>query len=352
MVILVRLLSMFLCSYGGSQIAEIVNRHYIRGEPQQILAIILGIILGLLIGYVIGGVAGRAIANLAGRLEAFIARISGADFFFGFIGATAGLLIGLLVSIALFHFGQPGYVLSIVLLVFFGISGMRIGVLKRPELSAMFKLSSYPGRGPAAESAYILDTSVIIDGRILDVAKSGFLKGRLLVPGFVLAELQTIADSSDSLRRNRGKRGLEVLNALKKTEEIEIEVVERDFPEISDVDAKIIALAREENIPIVTNDSNLGRIAELQGLSVLNFNKLTSALQPVVLPGEEIHVKVVKEGKEPGQGVGYLDDGTMVVVERGKEKVGMEVRGTVTSMLQTPAGKMVFMSLDAEAGEH
>lgn len=343
---------MFLCSYGGSQIAEIVNRHYIKGEPQQILAIIVGIILGLLIGYVIGGIAGRAIANLAGRLEAFTARISGAEFFFGFIGAMAGLLMGLLVSIVLFHFDQPGYILSVVILVFLGITGMRIGILKRSELSAILKLGSSPARSSGPKSTYILDTSVIIDGRILDVAKSGFLKGKLLVPGFVLAELQTIADSGDSLRRNRGKRGLEVLNALKKTDDVEIEVTERDFPEISDVDAKIIALAKEEDVPIMTNDSNLERVAELQGLSVLNFNKLTSALQPVILPGEEILVKVIREGKEPGQGVGYLDDGTMVVVEKGKEKVGMEVRGTVTSMLQTPAGKMVFVSLETEAGEH
>jgi len=170
----------------------------------------------------------------------------------------------------------------------------------------------------------------------------------MVVPRFVLTELQAIADSGDTLKRSRGRRGLDILNALQRQENVRLEITDEDFPDLMGVDAKLTALSKLTNMSLVTNDYNLNKIAEIQGVKILNINELVSALKPVVLPGEEMHVKVIREGKEPGQGVAYLDDGTMVVIEHGKKKVGSEVTVVATSVLQTPAGKMIFTELKEE----
>ncbi len=188
----------------------------------------------------------------------------------------------------------------------------------------------------------VLDTSVIIDGRIADICETGFLDGTLVVPQFVLRELQQVADSSDSLKRNRGRRGLDILQKVQKMSGVEVQIVETDFPEIREVDLKLIELARKLNGKIVTNDFNLNKVAQLRGVAVLNINELANSLKPVVLPGEVLRVFVIKEGKEAGQGVAYLDDGTMVVVDQGKKALGKTIEVTVTSVLQTTAGKMIF----------
>lgn len=188
----------------------------------------------------------------------------------------------------------------------------------------------------------VLDTSVIIDGRIVDIAKTGFTAGRLYVPKFVLSELQYIADSSDALRRNRGRRGLEVLTQLQEDKNSNIEIVDIDFPDVREVDAKLVELAKQFGAEIITNDYSLNRVAELQGIKVLNINALANALKPVVLPGEEMSVKIIKPGKEDGQGVAYLDDGTMIVIENGKPYIGRTLDVVVTSVLQTSAGRMIF----------
>jgi len=202
--------------------------------------------------------------------------------------------------------------------------------------------------GAVAAASKILDTSVIIDGRIADMAETGFVEGSLIVPRFVLRELQSIADSSDPMKRRRGRRGLEVLNRLQSDPELNVELVETDFPDIREVDAKLVALAKSTGAKVLTNDYNLNKVAELQGAGVLNINGLAEALKPVVLPGEPIAVRVVKEGKEPGQGVAYLDDGTMVVVDSGKNWMGQTVEVVVTSVLQTTAGRMIFARLSSE----
>ena len=188
----------------------------------------------------------------------------------------------------------------------------------------------------------ILDTSVIIDGRIADICETGFVEGTLVAPQFVLRELQQVADSTDSLKRNRGRRGLDILQKIQKMGNVQVQVVETDFPEIREVDLKLIELARKMSGKIVTNDFNLNKVAQLRGVQVLNINELANSLKPVVLPGEVMRVFVLKEGKEPGQGVGYLDDGTMVVVDQGKKALGKTIEVTVTSVLQTTAGKMIF----------
>jgi uncharacterized protein YacL len=188
----------------------------------------------------------------------------------------------------------------------------------------------------------VLDTSVIIDGRIADICETGFLDGTLVVPQFVLRELQQVADSSDSLKRNRGRRGLDILQKIQKMGSVAVQVVETDFPEVREVDLKLIELARKLSGKIVTNDFNLNKVAQLRGVQVLNINDLANSLKPVVLPGEVMRVFILKEGKEPSQGVGYLDDGTMVVVDQGKRAIGKTIEVTVTSVLQTTAGKMIF----------
>lgn len=345
-VVVVRILSMLVCSYGGYRISVLLNDNYILKTPQQTLAIIVGIILGLLIGFVVGGPLGRSTANILGDIESFFYKVSAADIVFSATGALAGLLIALIPSLALFHFSYLGYVLSVALMLLFGFSGARIGAIKRSELSSLFK----GGAGLAApgQQSMILDTSVIIDGRIVDIARAAFVNGALVVPRFVLTELQAIADSADTLKRSRGRRGLDVLNSLQRLENVTVEITDEDFPEIMGVDAKLTALSKITGVPLMTNDFNLNKVAEIQGITILNINNLASALKPVVLPGEEMHIKIIREGKEPGQGVGYLDDGTMVVVEHAKRKVGSQVTVVATSVLQTPAGKMIFTELKEE----
>ena len=242
-----------------------------------------------------------------------------------------------------------GYGWGLVILA--GIFFIYLAVLTMLSMKEEFRFF-FPGPAVSVEAAHVLklqpkllDTNVIIDGRISDIAHAGFIEGSIYVPGFVLDELHLIADSSDTLKRNRGRRGLDILNEMQAEPELQITVFSHYSPEFRNdepVDAKLVQLAQELDASIVTNDFNLNKVAQLQGVRVLNINELANAVKPVVLPGEELTVSVVREGKEPDQGVGYLDDGTMVVVERGKEHLGETLRIVVTSVLQTVAGKMIF----------
>ena len=228
--------------------------------------------------------------------------------------------------------------LLIVFLIYMGIViGVRRGEWFEPaRVIAAFKDAS------RLHQYKLLDTSVIIDGRIADICETGFLDGTLVVPQFVLRELQQVADSSDSLKRNRGRRGLDILQRIQKMPHVQVQIVETDFPEVREVDLKLIEVAKRLSGKIVTNDFNLNKVAQLRGVAVLNINELANSLKPVVLPGEILRVSVLKEGKEAGQGVAYLDDGTMVVVEQGKRAIGRIIEVTVTTVLQTTAGKMIF----------
>ncbi len=268
-----------------------------------------------------------------------------------FIGLLLGFMVANLISNVflsnLFNHQQVILPLYSALYGICGYIGLRIGSKKGEEIHLSdWKLFS-KGQ-PRSENTKILDTSVIIDGRIADITETGFVEGALLIPQFVLSELQHIADSSDSIKRTRGKRGLEILHRIQKQIDVEVKIVDTDYPGIREVDSKLIELAKEVRGKIVTNDSNLNKVAELQGIEVLNINELASALKPVVLPGEEMNVKILKEGKEMGQGVAYLDDGTMIVVDNGKKLMGRTVDVIVTSVLQTPAGRMIFARLKEE----
>jgi uncharacterized protein YacL len=270
------------------------------------------------------------------------------------VGGTLGLAVGLLLT------GLVEWVGSVVFdveTVLFHITGL-VFLLGLPYLGLVLgaKFGQEKIAGPVKRSEHgvetlsrkILDTSVIIDGRVSDLVETGFLEGTFLVPQFILHELQHIADSSDSLKRARGRRGLDILNKIQKMVDVDVRIIDDDFPHVKDVDSKIVVLAKKIGAKVITNDLNLNKVAELQGVRVLNINELCNALRPVVLPGETIRVFVLKEGKEAGQGVAYLDDGTMIVVDNAKRCIGRNVDVMVTSVLQTTAGRMIFTRLKEE----
>jgi uncharacterized protein YacL len=255
------------------------------------------------------------------------------------------LVIGLLISYPIYRLPVVGVFISPVLTLFLVFVGVRFVLNRKEEFSFLTTLFSRNARSGGRENEVfkILDTSAIIDGRIVDICKTGFMEGVIVVAGFVLEELRHIADSPDLLKRNRGRRGLDVLNKIQKEMDIPVQIYEGDFKDIPEVDSKLIRLAKTINGKIVTNDFNLNKVCELQGIAVLNINELANAVKPVVLPGEEMVAQVVKEGKEAGQGVAYLDDGTMIVVEGGRRYIGETIEVLVTSVLQTAAGRMIFV---------
>jgi uncharacterized protein YacL len=289
-------------------------------------------------GAAIGAVAAILVFLLQARLET----VPGPRMVGGLVGGVLGLLGARLFWAALDGIDVPGEpFLHVFLVVFFGYMGLVVGVGRGEWFEPARMIAAF--RDSARLRQYkLLDTSVIIDGRIADICETGFLDGVLVAPQFVLRELQQVADSSDSLKRNRGRRGLDILQRIQKMSGVHVQIVETDFPEIREVDLKLIELARRMDGKIVTNDFNLNKVAQLRGVQVLNINELANSLKPVVLPGEVMRVFILKEGKEAGQGVGYLDDGTMVVVDQGKRALGRTIEVTVTSVLQTTAGKMIF----------
>ncbi len=267
----------------------------------------------------------------------------------GVVGLGLGILIARLLIYPLTHLmTDDSMVLAyFILSAFLGYSGLLIGLERGRNMTVTAIMRLFKGQEPE-EDIKILDTSVIIDGRIADVIEIGFLGGTFVVPQFILQELQYIADSPDPLRRTKGRRGLEILHRVQKLANIKVKIVEEDFPKIKEVDAKLIALARFLSAKIVTNDFNMSKIAQLQGVSVLNINELSNILKPVVLPGEPLQLFIAKEGKEHNQGVAYLDDGTMVVVENARKLIGKSADLIVTSVLQTTAGRMIFARLKEE----
>lgn len=345
-VLLVRFIFMILGGVGGYALGELFKRTYLAGyDPAYyLIGFIVSILVCVGLGFVLGGAAGRYTAKLLNRFQHAIQDIPGTDLLLGAVGIIAGFLIAFLPSVILFR-SQWGWVFALIVYAICGVIGYVIAVQKKDDLLNFFRPSRTGHEGGGEEPAVparILDTSVIIDGRITDICYSGFLEGELVVPRFVLNELQAVADSDDPLKRNRGRRGLDVLNALQRQDRVDVRIEEADFPEFSAVDSKLVALGKALNLPVMTVDFNLNKIAELQGVRVLNINDLANSLKPVVLPGESLSVSLIREGKEAGQGVGYLDDGTMVVVEGGKRFIGSEVETVVTSILQTPAGRMIF----------
>jgi uncharacterized protein YacL len=293
--------------------------------------------------------AGLLIATLILLAELRLRRVPLGGLLGGALGALLGISAALLVTLVISRTSQPEPTKSFLeyaALFAFGYLGMVLGSERGTEVNVNSVGGIFASPAASAETMKLLDTSVLIDGRIADICEAQFLDGVLGVPRFVLHELQLVADSSDPLKRQRGRRGLEVLQRMQKMPQVEIRILEDDFPQAGDVDHKLVELAKRTNAKIVTNDFNLNKVATVQGLSVLNVNQLANALKPAVLPGEPMRVLILREGKEPNQGVAYLDDGTMVVVDGARKLVNRSVDITVTSVHQTTAGKMIFGRLD------
>jgi uncharacterized protein YacL len=315
--------------------------------PRDSYAVIFGLI-GALTGLILTPyLTTRPARYIRGKL----ARVSAQTLVAGLIGLVAGLLIAALLAFPLSLLPEPfRSVMPFFGVLVFGYLGISVFVMRQNDLFAVWRLN-VPGRpestadapsSPDTSRSILIDTSVIIDGRIADVARTGFLVGTLLLPRFVLNELQYIADSADGMRRQRGRRGMEVLAQLQKDSAVPVRISDIDVEGVREVDDKLVILARQLRCPILTNDYNLNRVAELQGVAVLNINELANSVKSVLLPGERIDVNIIQEGKEAEQGVGYLDDGTIVVVEDGRGFVGGESTVVVTKVLQTAAGRMIF----------
>lgn len=310
----------------------------------------IGAVIGAGVFFLLANWLVEYILNMIRWGEELLVKLPITDVMFGALGLIIGLIVAFLLFLPINSIPIPvlGDFLPLIVSGLLGYLGFQVGFRKRDEIMSVFSI----GRRDKAKKENsgvnsnvehkILDTSVIIDGRIADICRTGFIEGSLVIPGFVLEELQHIADSSDVLKRNRGRRGLDILNKIQKELKVKVQIYEGDFEDVSEVDSKLIKLAKVLNGKVVTNDFNLNKVCELQGVSVLNINDLANAVKPVVLPGEELHVQVIKDGKEHGQGVAYLDDGTMIVVEGGREYIGMELDVLVTSVLQTSAGRMIF----------
>jgi len=308
-----------------------------------------GYIIGIKYSQEINGVLiGGFLGLIAIAAEVILKKIEFGAIIGGLLGISCGLLFAHLLMLPFKPIlGGDINVISFVVMAVFGYGGLLLGLSKGKTISIASIFRVFRGQG-IEENLKILDTSVIIDGRIADVCETGFLEGVFILPQFILQELQHIADAPDPMKRARGRRGLDILHKIQKMSRITVRIVDEDFPKIKEVDAKLVALAKLLNAKVITNDFNLNKVAELQGVSVLNINELANSLKPVVLPGETMKVFILKEGKEYNQGVAYLDDGTMVVVENARRHIGKNADVTVTSVLQTTAGRMIFSKLKEE----
>ena len=355
---IVRLIGMILFSilgvYSGVYLGQLAN---VEPTANTISVEQYGVIIGM-VGALIGLILTPFLTTRPIRaLRQLLSRISAQNLFAALAGLVVGLIIAVLAAFPLSLLPKPlGSILPFVGVLVFGYMGVAVFMMRQHDLFSMFQAinpragasASTESNGTAAAGglsetrSILLDTSVIIDGRIADIARTGLIPGALLIPRFVLTELQYIADSPDSLRRQRGRRGMEVLSTLQKEPSIPVRLSDIDVEGVREVDDKLVILARQMRCPILTNDYNLNRIAELQGVTVLNVNELANAVKSVLLPGEILNIRVIQEGKESGQGVGYMDDGTMVVIENGREYMDQEIEVIVTKVLQTAAGRMIF----------
>lgn len=321
----------------------------------------LRLVLGLL-GLVVFGSLGKwaapflmnLIMRFSERMAMYLADLPTSDIFVLAIGVILGLIVAALLGTSFSRLPIIGPYISLIFSIFGAIVGAKVALNKRTDIVSFFnriwfssrvKESSKKTASHVSRTHKLLDTSVLIDGRILEIIRLGFLEGTIIIPKFVLEELQKIADSADTLKRNRGRRGLDIVQEIKDLKNVSIEIVDKDFDDLTEVDAKLVRLAAQMKGVLATNDFNLSKVAKIQGVPVLNVNDLANALKQAVLPGEELRIFLAKEGKEQGQAIGYLDDGTMVVVENGKRSVNQTVPVTVTSVLQTSAGRMIFAKM-------
>ncbi|MBC7332982.1 MAG: TRAM domain-containing protein [Actinobacteria bacterium] len=337
------------------------GENYLKGNF-LLVGEIGGFILFGIVSYFVAGFAGRRIVSNIRAAGERARKIPGSNLVVGVVGLFAGLVIGSLISIALRFLPFLGSFLPIIVVIIFSYIGIIVALNNKSVVVSLLGLRRtdrrlhdqlefpFDGNGKYYKIARpkILDTSCIIDGRISEIVGTGFLEGKFIIPNFIVGELQEIADSEDSIKRVRGRSGLDALQKIQGSKKVDVEILEKDYPDLKSVDSKIIKLARELKGVILTTDLNLCKVARLKGVDVLNINDLSTALKMMVLPGEKLNVEIVKEGKEKDQGVAYLSDGTMIVVEGGKSLVGREIEVLITGVLQTPAGRMVFSKISSD----
>lgn len=363
---LLDLASPVLTMYVGTEILK-MEMGIVRITMGSLICILLGAVLGGLIGFLASPYFIRCLKRFSAWVEQQLGKMPIHDVIAGAIGLAIGLIIANLLGYSFAKIPIVGDYIPVIFSIVFGYLGITITIKKRQELTGLFDFvprfmkdfakmkemragalqapaETAKAVAPKAEDkAYkLLDTSVIIDGRIADICDTGFIEGTMLIPVFVLEELQHIADSSDVLKRTRGRRGLDILQRIRQSTKVKVEITNVDFDDIAEVDSKLVRLGQQVGGKIITNDYNLNKVAQLRGVEVLNINELSNAVKPVVIPGETMHVTIVKAGKEPGQGVAYLDDGTMIVVENGYHHMNESITVEVTSALQTAAGRMIF----------
>jgi uncharacterized protein YacL len=347
---LVRLIGMFAFAVGGLYLGVYLSE--LAGATAALWGAVFALV-GALTGLV---VTPFLTTRPARSFRALMGQVSAQTMIAGLLGLIVGLIIAALVSFPLSLLPAPfGQLLPFLGAMAFSYLGVALFIMRQNDILGMLRSRLAVGgeegqSGAAPVRSVLLDTSVIIDGRIADIARTSFLPGQMLVPSFVLNELQHIADSPDGLRRQRGRRGLDILNQLQKDPAVLFRVTDLDVEGVRAVDDKLVILAKQLRCPIVTNDYNLNRVAEIQGVSVLNINELANAVRPHFIPGESLNVQIIQEGKEASQGVGYLDDGTMVVVEDGRGFIDRTIKVMVTKVLQTAAGRMVFARPESELG--
>lgn len=322
----------------------------------KIVVYAIGIILFAIIFLLLLPKIIKGIDKSTKNMELELSRFPLSEIIIGFLGMILGLLLAFLITNPILQIrlplvgNIPMVILSIFIYIGLGYLGLRVARTNKDDISVTLqRLRAPKEKAPKksrGESIKILDTSVIIDGRIRDIIEAGFIEGKIIIPIFVLEELQYIADSENDLRRQKGRRGLDILKLIQTSEKSDVEISHTRYPEIDEVDSKILQLAKEQKAKVITNDYNLNKVAAVRDIEVLNINELANAMKPIVIPGEHIEVAILKSGKESNQGLAYLDDGTMIVIEDGKNYIGKTVDTTVTSVLQTAAGKMIFVRIN------
>ncbi len=309
--------------------------------------ILIGVFIGIIYFILFSDVAAEAIMRQVGIAEGKLVKMDMKELASGVAGMVVGLVIANLIGISLNGYGVVGTGITVILNIVLAFLGYRVATRKRDEMDLpMFKSKQSKSYGSRPK---ILDTSVIIDGRILDLLQTGFIEGKIVIPTFILDELRHIADSSDSLKRTKGRRGLDILNEIQKQLAVPVVIKEYNTKEKLEVDSKLLKMAEQYDGFVVTNDYNLNKVAEVRGVRVLNINELANAVKPMLVPGEEMVITVIKSGKENGQGIAYLNDGTMIVVEGGSKKIGETLKVVVTSVLQTAAGRMIFTKIKTDS---
>ena len=342
----------------GESVGTLVSEFWTNNTiPTLVYQIVTTILIGALGFLITPWISIKPISAIRKHLS----KVSAQTLFFGFLGLIFGLITAALLAYPISLLPAPlGSIFPFVGVLLFGYLGIVLFVTRRKDLQNLFhnfkggsdnadpNADSSGGAGLKDARRILVDTSAIIDGRIADIARTGFIPGRLLIPRFVLNELQYVSDSADNLRRQRGRRGMEVLAELQKDPAIPVTISDIDVEGVREVDERLIVLARQLSCPILTNDYNLNKVAELQGVSILNINELANAVKAILLPGETLEMKIIQEGKEYGQGVGYMEDGTMVVVENGQKFIGKTIPISVTKVLQTAAGRMIFAKPESD----